>query len=478
MAKSKIPQNVALKVGVLADKDGKVTGIVRADSSGGAGMTGFGSGKPEDTPAVKAAKANADTKSTKRYAEFGENDGLVKLILDKLEKSHLAYDAIEKNANALQGQKIVYYNLDDLAKGIVQQAYDPEIESVIREDAHRFEHIGGKAWDLATFWNAACQHIFNMKRTKIVRLKHLEFEFSKISKFHPTQGTFDRTQLFYSSNFTRTVKASDFDDPTQVTTFDLYDPDDPYFFQNLIKKKAATFATHTRPRTSRSFFYALPKHAGLYVENGWIDNTIEVPQMVMAMAKNQVSLRYIFYFTEMYFFLRFGENQWIEMSPEDRQKKFDEVGAEMETKLVGTKNAYSSLRLMMGKNMNTGEYEKLVYIEAVDDKAKVGTWVPTTDEGNKQIVMGHGWNPSAYGLSNSNVRMNSTSGSANRESFNTVVSLNTPAQMLLLSDYQLMANFNAANGHKNWRVLFAIEDIAHTTTNEQENGLVPSNPVD
>jgi hypothetical protein len=117
---------------------------------------------------------------------------------------------------------------------------------------------------------------------------------------------------------------------------------------------------------------------------------------------------------------------------------------------------------------------KTVFIEAIDDKAKSDAWVPTSDHGDKQIVLGHGLPPSMFGLSNSNVRMNTQSGSANREGFNTVVTLNTPDQELLLMDYQLVATFNAANGYKNWDVTFAVEDISHTTTNTQESGLEPS----
>ena len=457
MAKKKTPE-AALKVGVLMNEEGVVTGVTTS-----AGMTSYGAG-------AKAAKPSNDTRSSDRFAPFGDGDGLCKLILDKLEKAHIAAEAVDKSAKALMGQKVVYYRNADLANGVTEAAHDPEIDAFLKRNAVRFGHISGKAYDMSTFSNGYCQHIFNITRTKIVQLKHLEGQFCRVSKYSEVKKTFDRKHLFYSSEFSRTVKDSDFQDPSKVTTFDLYDEDDPYFLANLIKAKKATFATQTRPRTSRSLYYALPKHAGLYVDGGWVDGVIKVPEVVNAMMDNEISLRYVFYFTVKYFYDRFGQEQWLKWTTDEQREKFDEVGKEMETKLVGTKNGYSSLRLMCDLDFQ-GNLLKTVFIEPMDDKAKSNSWVPTSDHGDKQIVLGHGLPPSMFELSNSNVRMNTSSGSANREGFNNVVTLNTPDQLLLLADLQLMADFNAANGFANWDVTFAIADISHTTTNKQENGL-------
>jgi ATP-dependent Clp protease adapter protein ClpS len=70
--------------------------------------------------------------------------------------------------------------------------------------------------------------------------------------------------------------------------------------------------------------------------------------------------------------------------------------------------------------------------------------------------------------------MNSTSGSDTRQGFNTAVTMNTWLQKIVLYDVQLMADFNTMMGYKNWDVQFFIDDITHTTINQQESGIVPT----
>jgi hypothetical protein len=209
---------------------------------------------------------------------------------------------------------------------------------------------------------------------------------------------------------------------------------------------------------------------GLFREKGWTDVNITVPEVVYALQNSQISLKYIIYISKEYFELKMGAQAWLALSPAERQGKFDELRNEIHAKLVGVENIAASLALMCDRDFN-GNLRKTIEIEVIDDKMKSGMWVPDSDHANAQTVRAFNVPTSMFGLSNSNVKMNSQSGSADRQGFNNMVTLNTPVQKVLLSHLQIMANFNAMNGWKNWDVVFFIDDITHTTINNQETGI-------
>lgn len=463
------------KTGTAAGFKPVVEFIVEQNPSGKEGATvrmpgaAFSSGRSatDDMPASSAAYAKGDGKGSDRYAKWDWK----KTILDKIEKEPMAYSAIENKAFALLGQGIMYVRKADLAAGgNVARHYDPEIESFLSRNAIENEFLLPQAFDIASLYNAFSQAIFNISRTKILQLKHLEGEYSAISKFSEQKKTLDRQLLYYSGEFSRQIKDSDLDDPTKTTVLDLYDPLNWSFLPNVIKKKAASFGMQTRIKVMRSFHYSTPIHLGLFREKGWVDNNILVPEVVHAMSTNQISLKYIIYISVEYFEALYGKMEWLKFTPKEQKEKFEDLRTEIEKKLVGTKNVFSSLTLLCDRDFN-GNLRKTIVIEAIDDKVKSDSWVPNSDHGNQNIIRGFNVPTSMYGLSNSNVRMNTQSGSANREGFNNMVTLNTPVQKLILAPLQIMADFNAANGWSNWDVKFFFDDITHTTINNQENGI-------
>jgi hypothetical protein len=416
-------------------------------------------------PTTTAATAKSDGTGSERFARWD----VPKLILDKIERVPMAASAIENKANALMGQGIGYMRRADVMAGKTIRHYDPEIEKFIQSSAI-YDYLEGKSYDLAGLYNGFTQHIFGMGYNKIVQLKQLECEYSRVSKLSVAKGTLDRQYLYYSGEFSRTMSDATLDDKNKTTTFDLYNPFDMVWLPTTAAKRKGTFATHSRVKTSRSFYYATPPHLGLYREKGWADVAGNTSDVVYAMQTNQIALKYIIYISVEYFESRYTKAKWMAMKPEEQQAKYEEVRKEIEDKLVGTNNVYSSLTLMCDKDFQ-GNLRKTIQIEPIDDKAKSGTWVPDADHANKQIAMGHNVPASMYDLTNSNVKMNSSSGSANREGFNTMVTLNTPMQRLLLSDLQIAADFNALS-FANWDVIYFVDDITHTSINEQETGIV------
>lgn len=450
--------------------------IVEANPSGvGATVTmpgaSFGSKKPDtlEMPAVAAAYAKSDGKGSDRYAKWDWK----KTILDKIEKEPMAYSAIENKAFALLGQGIMYVRKADLAAGTVKRHHDPEIERLLERNAMETDFLQAQAFDIAGLYNNFSQAVFNISRTKILQLKHLEAEYSAVSKFNESKKTLDRKNIYYSGEFSRQMSDTILDDPKKTTVLDLYDPLNWNFFTENVKKKATSFGIQSRIKTPRSFFYSTPIHLGLFRDKGWVDNNILVPEVVHAMSTNQISLKYIIYISVEYFEALYGKAVWLKFTPEEQKAKFEALRKDIENKLVGTKNVFSSMTLLCDRDFQ-GNLRKTIQIEAIDDKLKTDSWVPNSDHGNQNIIRGFNVPTSMYGLSNSNLRMNTQSGSANREGFNNMVTLNTPVQRLLLAPLQIMADFNAANGWSNWDVKFFIDDITHTTINNQETGIEKS----
>jgi hypothetical protein len=109
----------------------------------------------------------------------------------------------------------------------------------------------------------------------------------------------------------------------------------------------------------------------------------------------------------------------------------------------------------------------------IDDKTKNDHWVPSSEKADAQIVQGLGIHPSQFGLATEGGKMGSGSGSDQRESYNTAITINTPEQELLLEPLNWIAQYNAMTD-PDWDVVFFIDHTQHTTTNDQESGLKPS----
>jgi hypothetical protein len=370
------------------------------------------------------------------------------------------------------GQSVGYVRREDLMNagetGVVRRHYDPEIEKALERNAVYLEHLPLKAFDLCAFYNSFTQHVLSINSSKIVQLKTLEAEYSRVSRFNLSKGTSDRQYVYYSGEFSRSLKDKDLDDKELTTTLKLHDPLNLNFFAELEKSKTKTFATHTRVRTMRSHYYATPTHKGLYIEDGWVDNAANVPKIVNTLQNKQASIKQIIYVSVDYMKQRY--DNWIMLDLDKQQELFDALGDELTLKLSGTSNINSTIALLCTTN-GDGSFNKTIWVEPVADKLDRNGWVPDADHSNKHIVMGHNMPQTMFGIQNSNVKMNSESGSTSREGFNTMLTLNTPMQMLYLSDLQLMANYNRNRGYSNWDVVYFVENETHTTTNNQESGI-------
>lgn len=467
--------DTAIELQVFTDTNGKVTTVTPVFAAiGGSNGGKTGLLATEDTPKAKAAKAKDEGKASEKYAKWDWQKG----VLDKLEIVETAANAIEFNVRSLLGQDLIYVKKSDLQSGgKVKRHISTEIEDFLTRNFIREEFLVGKANDLCALFNGFAECIFNITRTKIVQLVWKEAEFSRVEQYSIAKKTFDRKNLYYSALFAAgSVSDAKLDNPELTSVIPLFDPTDFSWLTNAVKQKMGKFAVHSRPRTSRSSYYANPPHRGLYRDKGWVDSAANVPVILNSMQNNQICLRYILLVSQKYLEvwtkIQTGKD-YISMSPSEKKEQFDLLVTSIEKKLVGTDNVWSTLALLALQD-SQGNFIKPIEIIPVDDKAKHDTWVPTTDHADMHITIGHMLPKSIMGQQNSNIRMNTDSGSNTREGFNTVVTLNTYLQRLLLMELNMIADFNYKNGWSEWDVIFFIDDMTHTTSNVQENGLQPS----
>lgn len=468
--------DTAIELNVYTNTEGVVTAVTPSFAALGGNKSGkAGLIDKDNMPKGTVTKAKNEGRASQRYALWDWQ----KDILDKIEIVETAANAIEYNVRTLLGQGILYVKKSDMiaGKSNVTRHYSPEIEAFLSKNFIQEEFLVGKANDLCTLFNGFAEHIFNITRNKIVQLAWKEAEYSRVEQFSKSKGTFDRKNLYYSALFAAgEVSDTKLLDPELTAILPLYDPSDFMWLANAVKSKIEKFAVHSRPRTSRSAYYPKPPHVGLYRSKGWVDSAANVPVILNSMQNNQICLRYILLISQKYLetWIKVETGRdYVTMSPVERKEQFDSLVSKIEKKLVGTDNVWSTLALLALQD-SQGNFIKPIEILPVDDKAKNDTWVPTTDHADMHITRGHMLPTSIMGIQNSNIRMNTNSGSANREGFNTVVTLNTYLQKLLLMDLQIVADFNFANGWSEWDVQFFIDDMTHTTTNNQENGIQPS----
>jgi hypothetical protein len=392
------------------------------------------------------------------WAAWGDDDRMPTRMREKIEAVPVAGAVLDKKIRFLQGTRLVYFKNADIAKGAeAMPAYMPQVEAFLKENRIETEWFPAQCADYCLPYNAFSEFILSNDRSKITNLYHIGAEHARLSRASQ-RGTID--YVIYSYHFPFGTAVQD-QYRRAIPLYRWYDRE--VFFKEL---RGAKFAWHTGFPTPGKIYYSRPWHLGLFKEDGWMDVSADVPKIVRAMQKNQVRIKYTIAIPETYFRMRHSD--WDTMDNGKRQAIFDAKVSELNESLTGTSNVYKSVSYVFKENEITGAALGLIRIESVDDKIKEGTWVPDSFAADQQIVQGLGMDPSQIGLSPQSGKMGAGSGSDKRESFNILIDLNTPEQRQILEPLNFVADFNK------WGVTFLVDHNSHTTTNNQESGIVPS----
>jgi len=396
-----------------------------------------------------------------RWAPYGQDDRLPSMIREKVEQVSMAGQTMYRLMAMMYGNGLMYYKNSDLARGTnVERAYIPEIQDWL------FYNQIEEKWLVPQFLNyrylvsTFSELIFNKRRDYVTGLYHLEGEFSRKSRQNP--HSLRSEYLYYSADFANRYHGS----LTHGQAIPLFDWQRP---QECLEMMTANggykLAWHSYLPTFGMIHYPTPPFVALFKKKGWMDVAAAVPHIVDSLQRNQMKLVYEISIPISHFVARYPD--WNNYDAKKKTELMDEVCLFLQNELSDTGNAGKSIVTFFDTARDGTPLGK-IEIKAIDDKLKRDSWVPSSNAANAEIVQGLGQHPSQVGLAPEGGKMGAGSGSDMRESFNTTTNLNTLEQNVVLNVLNWISRFNK------WDVTFKIDHTHHTTTNNQEDGLVPS----
>lgn len=403
-----------------------------------------------------------------RWAPWGRNDSLPTDIRKKIEMVPMAGQAISRLTGMMYGNGLAYIRNSDLRDGNtkIKRAYSRPVENFLLRNRIKTRWLIPQFVDYRYNMQTFNQMTLNGAGDQIVGLYHHSGEFCRLGL--QNEKTLDIEELWMSPKFSTGMTPSD-EECVKMPLHLWYDEE--RFFQRMGRKRH--FAYHSLLRTPGVTYYARQFWLGLFRKNGWIDVSVSVPKIVNAMMTNQIRLKYQILIPESYFTIRYRD-EWEDYTDAQRNAKIDAFINKINASLKDTNNAYASICTVYEQDIHTGNEKGKIEIKEIDDTIKKDSWVPSSNAADAQIVQGLGLHPSQVGLAPDKGLGGAGSGSDQRESFNTGISLNTIEQEIVLEPLNYVAQYNCQKEGDDWDITFFIDHTHHTTTNNQESGLQPS----
>jgi hypothetical protein len=372
-----------------------------------------------------------------------------------IEKVSIAGATIAKVTRKLVGNGLCYYNPDEIKNGVVKHAYNKDVEDFLLNNRIKTKWMFAQASNYNYYMNCFGTFILSNDRKKIARIVHRETEHCRVKL---NKELTEVKEMVFSPYFSEGGPAN----VGQRLDFPMMQLDQSS--TDLVRNsKALEFGYHTYFPTPGSFYYGIPWWEALFQKDGWLNVSANVPKIILGMHRNQVNIKYVIYIPESYFFSRY--EGWKNMKLEAKKKIIDKKILDLNNALTGTENAYNTISHVFKETANDFKEYSKIKIEAIDDKLKKDSWLPDANASDAQIVQAWGEHPSQMGLAQEGGNL-SAGGSNQRESYNTSISLNTPDQEILLEPLNFAMRFNGLP------YKFFVDHTYHTTTNEQESGLV------
>lgn len=397
------------------------------------------------------------------WAPWGIDNRFPTEIREKIESVPIAAQSIYRLAQMMYGNGIAYYRRRDLYNSgtNVKRAFIPDIEEFIQRSYIETKWLPAQYMDYRMYCNTFSELVFSADKRQVVRIWHKQAEHTRLSK--QNTNTLRTEYLLYSPLFVNDVPRDE--ELTKIPLFQVEEEDD--FLQRL---RGWKFAWHSYFPTPGKIYYARPPWMGLFKKSGWLDVAAAVPEVVNAMMRNQIRLKYQIIVHVDYFKAR--HPKWDEYTAEQREKRIDEMCRAIDESLTDSTNAYRSIVSVFGTDAFGRETGKIEII-AIDDKTKKDDWVPSSTAADAQIVQTLGYSPTMMGLASERGGVGAGSGSDKREMYNILIGTNTIEQRIILEPLNWIARYNA-RANPDWDVVFFIDHTRHTSSNLREDGMDPS----
>jgi len=387
------------------------------------------------------------------YQKWGATNLYPKEIREKIQKSTTANPLAVKSVCMMYGSGLVYFKelkeKDGVSrdfseiKEVEEFLYNNDIESFLIERLmdHRFYN------------NMFCEYLLNAAATEILSLNHLEAEFCRFGSVK--EGKIINVK--YSSDWSK----------TSIT------PQDIPYISDLEKrnrdsilnkaKSAKKFATHSGLPSPGTTMYNIPVHAGLVRENGWLDYSNSIPELMNQINKSGLKVRYhveipVEYWTTV-------EPKFQSMTKEEQKKIMDLEIDRMEDFLI--KNGSAIFYSNYSKDKITGKEIPGWKITAIKDPVERDKFLTSVQEADVQSARSFMVDLSLAGIQSEGGKMGAGSGSDKRVGFDNSISMTHAEQLYVLEPLYVVKRFN------NWPInlKFAFQHEITTTLNENKNGV-------
>jgi hypothetical protein len=395
------------------------------------------------------------------FVYWGEQNDLPNRILHRVYQN--AYVAPNANFNILmsygQGIMPVKRTVDEKGKITLTPCLNNKEINEFFDHNNLNRYLYNSASDLSVFYNAWAELIPNRERTKIVRLRHLEATYSRLSKMNKASGNIE--YLGYSTGWVN----SEYDD---LSIIPLLEDESPVYDLKVrsgrlpnkdgknIDQKEAKWACPVNIPTPGRFYYQKPWWWCI-IESGWYDFAVAIPRFKKALLKNMMTVK---------FHVQIANEFWADWYKEEAadtdvkqkaaRKKFFK---QLNDYLAGEENAGRGFISKM-KIGNDGKSISYITITPIESDHKGGEYIEDSEEVSNIIAFAFGNHSSLIGSAPG--KSKSINGTEARELFIIKQAMMAPVREALLIPLYVVKAFNQ------WPedIYFTIPNIELTTLDQ------------
>lgn len=248
-------------------------------------------------------------------------------------------------------------------------------------------------------------------------------------------------------------------DVVDIPLKNVYDEEEEYI-ENLDGYKFAQWSC----LPLGNVYYQSATHAGVMRDDGWLDVANSIPEIINAMHRNQVSLKYIIKIPITAW--RFWYSNWDELTDEQKRKKRKAKLDEYNKFLVGKEHTAKSIMSTFAVSEITGKPIPGFSVEAIDDKLKTGSYIPDSNAADIQVLMGMGVDPEELGAKQDG-GLGAGSGAKNREVRNNAISVSAMVEDVIFEPLYTVARINGWNPD----IKFCFGKMLATTLDKNPKGI-------
>lgn len=434
--------------------------IVNGNMAVTVGETGGKSTTAEATKAIIKVNGYGSTYEV-AYANWGSNNRRPQDILVEMNKSGIAKAGLRVRTNAHYGSGPLYYrnwadgsnqapqpvsNIDTKAADALAFDRAVRMAALLKEVIMNFEW-----WGMA---HVEC--LVNDNATRITSARCLKSAWVRHSLISEESGRIE--WAVFNPNWER-------GDNTQAKLVPMADPwwtaDELRAWLKKTGFRKFVFPTFI-PDADMGYYPDLEWHA-LY-DNGWLKQTNSIPSFKDAMFKNQINIKWHIKIPKNYWPARFGEDNWAQLSPADKEVKKGEVYGLIFDYLGGAANAGKALITELQVD-DMGQPLPGWEVIPLDDKLKDGAFLPDANKGNSEILASMLVDPTLLGQGASG-SLGAGSGSDKREAYTILNALLYTSREQTVEWWNLVSRFN------NWdpTLVLGYKNIMLTTLDVNPTG--------